>query len=71
MMHNKDAMEIGLSSASLCKLSGRAKIDLKSLFLKLKDMNYKGPGIIEVYSENYNKYDEIIESRDFLKKYII
>ena len=49
-------MEIGLSSASL--------------FLKLKDMNYKGPDIIEVCSENYNKYDEIIESRDFLKKYI-
>jgi hypothetical protein len=34
-------------------------------------MNYTGPGIIEVYSENYSKYDEIIESRDFLKKYII
>lgn len=56
---------------SLCKLPGRGKVDFKGLFLKLKDMNYKGPGVIEVYSENYDKYDEIIESRDFLKKCII
>lgn len=55
---------------SLCRLPGRGKVDFQDLFLKLKNMNYKGPGIIEVYSENYNKYDEIIESRDFLKKYI-
>lgn len=53
---------------SLCMLPGRGKVDFNDLFLKLKNINYTGSGIIEVYSENYNKYDEIIEAKDFLEK---
>lgn len=51
---------------NVCLLPGKGEVDYKKIFCKLKEMSYNGIGIIEVYSNNYLNYDEIIDSKNFL-----
>lgn len=50
-----------------CLLPSQGKRNFKELFLKLKDLKFKGSAIIEVYRENYGEYTELLKSLDFLK----
>ena len=56
---------------SACRLPFRGGLDYGSIFGKLKDINYIGSFIIEVYRHNYGSLSEISDSigeiRDFLK----
>ncbi|KAJ51335.1 AP endonuclease superfamily protein [Clostridium tetanomorphum DSM 665] len=54
-----------------CLIPGRGKVDYKQIYKNLCEIQYKGPGIIEIYSENYNNVIEIVNSKEFLKKIFV
>jgi sugar phosphate isomerase/epimerase len=49
-----------------CLLPGKGCVNYEELFSKLAKIGYKGDMIIEVYRDNFKKYDELAMSRDFL-----
>lgn len=49
----------------LC-VPGRGEFDFVELFVRLADIGYDGPLIMELYSKNYNTYDDIAEGREHL-----
>jgi len=51
-----------------CLLPGRGSVDYDELFCKLKEIGYNGDMVIEVYSDNFKYYCELIEARDYLNK---
>ncbi|KOA18221.1 fructoselysine 3-epimerase [Clostridium homopropionicum DSM 5847] len=51
-----------------CILPGEGKVDYGKLNDSLRRINYDGMGIIEVYSNNYTSYNQLIESREYLTK---
>ncbi|MCY6484440.1 sugar phosphate isomerase/epimerase [Clostridium aestuarii] len=51
-----------------CLLPGTGDVNYKKIFSDLKEVKYKGMGIIEVYSDNYSNYNEILKSVKLLKK---
>ncbi len=53
-----------------CLLPGRGEFDFAKLFEKVQELGYKGPGIIEVYKENYETLEELTESRKYLERII-
>ncbi|MBC2579823.1 sugar phosphate isomerase/epimerase [Clostridium sp. DJ247] len=52
-----------------CLLPGKGEVDYKKMFCKLKEIGYNGIGIIEVYSDNYLNFNEIIKSKEMLCSY--
>lgn len=54
------------NSQSDCMLPGRGEYDFASLFEKLEADNYDGPCLIEVYSNAYKDYQELIDSYNFV-----
>jgi sugar phosphate isomerase/epimerase len=54
------------SPGNMCLLPGRGQADYRKLFKALRELDYSGPLIIEVYRNNFFDYEEISESRDFL-----
>lgn len=57
------------SEKSICALPGKGSVDYTSIFNKLKEINYDEMAIIEVYRDNFNKYEELGKARDFLTKF--
>lgn len=55
---------------NLCLLPGKGNVNYRQLFQKLKEKEYKGVGIIEVYSNNYSSYDELINAKKVLSTYL-
>lgn len=55
---------------NVCLLPGDGDVDFKSIFCKVKSLNYKGNAIMEVYSNNYNSYEEIKNSKKYLEKFL-
>ncbi|CAM2734728.1 sugar phosphate isomerase/epimerase [Hathewaya histolytica] len=55
------------SSTEDCLLPGKGDVDFEKLFEELKKAGYKGKAIIEVYNENFNSYNELIESKKYLE----
>ena len=51
-----------------CLLPGKGNLNYEDIASKLKNANYNGKGIIEVYSNNYTNYDELEQVRDFVSK---
>lgn len=51
-----------------CTLPGKGKVDYGKLNDSLNRINYNGMAIIEVYSNNYTSYNQLIESREYLTK---
>lgn len=51
---------------NLCLLPGKGNVNYRNLFNKLNEKGYSGSGIIEVYSNNYLNYDELIDAKKFL-----
>lgn len=57
------------SEESICALPGMGTVDYNVIFNKLKEINYDKTAIIEVYRENFDKYEELTKVRDFLTKF--
>lgn len=49
-----------------CMLPGEGQVNYNNIYNKIKKVNYSGMGIIEVYSNNYSHYNQLIASRDYL-----
>jgi len=49
-----------------CLPIGRGSFDFTGFFVKLREMNYKGGMVLELYRENYNDFNELKESVDIL-----
>ena len=62
-VHLSDINEDG----KIC-LPGKGKFDFKDLFLRLKDVNFKGNMLIEVYYEDYKEISEIKDSLNYLRE---
>lgn len=46
---------------------GKGEFPFSELISRLKDMGYDGPLIIEQYAKNYDSYDEVAQSVEYLK----
>jgi sugar phosphate isomerase/epimerase len=57
-------------NANPCLLPGKGSVDYKSLLTGLKSIGYKGDGIIEVYSTNYNSLEELRDARNFVEAFV-
>ncbi len=55
---------------SHCLLPGKGSVDYDKLFNKLRSIGYSGDMIIEVYRDNFKKYDELAAAKDFLTRKI-
>lgn len=55
----------------VCMLPGKGNVDYKEIIDKLKKVNYNGPLILEVYRENFNKYEELKEVKYFIEKNLL
>lgn len=55
---------------NVCLLPGKGSVDFEKIKQSLDKVNYSGSGIIEVYKENYNNFDELYEAKQYIKKYI-
>jgi len=53
-----------------CLLPGSGSFDYNKFFTVLKDINYKGNCIIEVYSQNFKKTSEVVNSKKFLENLV-
>lgn len=50
-----------------CLLPGRGTFDFRELRKRLDAVGYEGPGIIEVYSDNFRGLEELGDSRRYLE----
>ena len=48
--------------------SEKGLFDFGELFTQLKDINYKGKYIIELYSDGFDSIEDIIQSAHYLEK---
>lgn len=52
------------------KMAGKGDFPFKELVARLKAQNYDGPLILEQYPKDYDSFDEIAESVNYMKKII-
>jgi len=52
---------------NICLLPGEGSVDYKSIFKLLKENDYNGPAIIEVYRDNFKSQDQIVKALEYLK----
>lgn len=72
-IYGEDLMNLHLNDhdrESTCLLPGKGTFDFQTLFHRVEALGYKGPGIIEVYKENYESLEELSESRKYLERII-
>ncbi|MDI9487362.1 MAG: sugar phosphate isomerase/epimerase [Bacillota bacterium] len=70
-----DVMGDRLKNVHLCDydsngklfLPGKGSVDFVKLFKYLLDKGYEGPLIMELYAKNYDSYEEILDSYEYLK----
>lgn len=70
-IYGEDLMNLHLNDhdkINSCLLPGKGDYDFLTLFERVKALGYKGPGIIEVYRENYDSTDELVESMRYLER---
>ncbi len=52
-------------------LPGKGSVDFVSLFRKLLSMGYSGPVLMELYARNYDNFDEVKQSYEYLQNCVI
>ncbi|MBQ8894073.1 MAG: sugar phosphate isomerase/epimerase [Clostridia bacterium] len=52
----------------VCLLPGKGTVDFGRIGRILSNNNYKGPGLIEVYSQNFKDRNEIADAKSFLEE---
>jgi Sugar phosphate isomerases/epimerases len=53
---------------NICLLPGKGSVDYNTIFTGLKDYNYNGDMIIEVYNNNYINESELTDSKNYIQK---
>lgn len=53
---------------SFCLLPGKGNLNYENISDNLKSVGYSGKGIIEVYNNNYSKFEELTEAKDYVSK---
>lgn len=72
MKHNLINIHINdRDEENFCLLPGKGKVDYKSFFNKINEYNYKGNLIMELYSDNYNSYKDIQNSKNYLESFML
>lgn len=70
----KDLVNVHLcdyhSDGSLA-LPGKGSVDFVELFRKLLDIGYDGPLLMELYARNYDSFDEVKQSFEYLQNCVI
>lgn len=56
---------------NVCLLPGKGDVDFKELFDDICKYDYRGNLIIELYSDNYNSYDELITAKNYLESFML
>ncbi|MCL2095987.1 MAG: sugar phosphate isomerase/epimerase [Oscillospiraceae bacterium] len=59
-----------ISKTEMCRLPFFGNLNYLKIFKKLKDINYIGDYITEVYRYNYTEYSEIAESKNRFEKFL-
>ena len=73
-IYGEDLINLHLNDnepGSTCLLPGRGTFDFEELFRRVNRLNYKGPGIIEVYKDNYENLEDLQVSRRYLERIIL
>ena len=52
-------------------LPGKGSVNFTDLFRKLIDIGYNGPLLMELYAKNYDNFDEVYQSYEYLQKCVI
>lgn len=52
-------------------LPGKGSVDFVDLFRKLIEIGYNGPLIMELYAKNYDNFDEVKQSYEYLQNCVI
>ena len=52
-------------------LPGKGSVDFTDLFRKLISIGYDGPLLMELYAKNYDSFDEVYRSYEYLQKCVI
>ena len=52
-------------------LPGKGSVDFTDLFRKLMAIGYDGPVLMELYARNYDSFDEVKESYEYLQNCVI
>ena len=52
-------------------LPGKGSVDFTDLFRKLISIGYDGPLLMELYARNYDSFDEVYRSYEYLQKCVI
>lgn len=67
----KDLINLHLNDRDkdhVCLLPGNGEVKYNEIFNNLKDIDYSGNGIIEVYSENYKDIKELKMAKEYIEK---
>jgi len=70
-VYGEDLMNLHLNDNDLlnpCLLPGKGTFDFKELFTRVGETGYAGPGIIEVYKDNYQTLADLKVSREYLER---
>lgn len=70
-VYGKDLVNVHINDSnekSSCLLPGKGNSDFKRLISYVKDIDESIPFIIEVYSENYDEYEQLKISKEYLEK---
>lgn len=70
-LYGKDLVNLHLNdhdASAPCLLPGKGTYDFRGLREKLAAVGYEGPGIIEVYKENYTALEDLAASRVYLER---
>lgn len=70
-IYGSDLMNLHLNDhndTSTCLLPGEGHFNFRTLRDKVEELGYKGPGIIEVYRENYHTLQDLAESKKVLER---
>lgn len=69
-LYGEDLVNLHLNDndeAHSCLLPGKGTFDFRALFDRVEKAGYQGPGIIEVYRENYDTLEDLRQSKLILE----
>lgn len=72
MKHNLINIHINdRDEKNVCLLPGKGNVNFEELFKNIRKYDYKGNMIIELYSDNYNSYEEIRNAKKYLESFML
>lgn len=72
MKHNLINIHINdRDEKSFCLLPGRGTVNYETFYKEINKYNYNGNIIMELYSDNYDSYEDIKNSKKYLESFIL